>query len=1115
MTLLVFLCFFFSGASGLLFEVLWTRELGLVFGSTTLAISTVLSVYMGGLALGSLIGGRLCDRRGAAELPWLSRRPLLTYAAVEAGVGLFALAVPALLAYYPQLNALLWRSVGDRYALLSLLRFLATAALLLFPTTLMGATLPLLAEYMTRPGQGGRAGDAHGPRRDSMAEPADPSDGHEPRSAAQHIGALFAANTAGAVFGTFLSGFVLLPRLGVTQTNYLGAAINLSLALAIALGHLRAAVLRRRNKPVQLDSEPEPAPADSAEQAALTPHEPVADEAPAVSASAVHRDIVLPSAAARRLSVLCYAVSGATAMVYQVLWTRALAIVIGSSVYSFTLILLAFLIGLSAGAALATRLLPLVRRPVRALAITHAATLGTALWSFYILPRLPAVFVSILRGSSFTVDELLTTQFVLAALAIAPATVAMGGVMPLTMHVYTLRKNRQASGDASAQPARAAAAPANESIGHDVGIAYAWNTLGAITGSFAAGFFVLPELGLQRGLIVCSLLTAGLAALLLLADRGRISRLIAPAIIVAALLSAWLLPRWNLTHFSAGLFRISLARQVIFYEDRRQPEMLFYKDGVATTVSVEKWGKHLALKNNGKVDASNGDDMSTQIMVGLLPLLFHPTALDKPPNVAVVGYGSGVTIGAVTQFPIAHADVVELEPAVVEAGDRYFADVSHLPSRDPRVRVIIGDGRNFMTQSDQPYDVIISEPSNPWISGVSNLFTTDYWKLARSRLSDEGVFCQWAQLYELSQPNVKTLLRSFASVFPYTYVFAAEHRSSDVLLIASKRPLPLDVERLRRNFSERFPQLRAELHRAGVDQPEEVLADLLLVPDELSAYTAGALLNTDDNALIEFRAPRDLLGYLRNDLTVARPYGNDWPYGRFERYLENHGAVTGPAGSPRAEFYGRLGRALLSHGKREAAKRVLARARGLGGGAATDHLSSLLALLEKHGQNSFEEPLHRDWDGEDSHIADGLGPLHLPPATLLKPGDEARIRRDYESALRALRERRFAAGLRALRDWPMAWVAEMGPDLRFLIGYLLYKLDLHNDARDHLEVLVDDDEPEPSDWLKQHPSALYYLGRSEFFDADPQTGILHLERYLRMRAQPPTSSNEAPRNRAG
>jgi spermidine synthase len=186
MGLIVFLCFFLSGASGLLFEVLWTRELGLIFGSTTLAMSTVLSVFMGGLALGSYLCGRAVKR---------IQRPLRAYAVVEAGVGLYALSVPLTLSYYPALNSLMWRVVGDHYPVLSLLRFLATALLLLLPTTLMGATLPLLSQYLsTRKNPRGVLG------------------------ASVQIGALFALNTAGAVLGTFLSGFQLLPRLGITPT---------------------------------------------------------------------------------------------------------------------------------------------------------------------------------------------------------------------------------------------------------------------------------------------------------------------------------------------------------------------------------------------------------------------------------------------------------------------------------------------------------------------------------------------------------------------------------------------------------------------------------------------------------------------------------------------------------------------------------------------------------------------------------------------------------------------------------------------------------------------------------------------------------------------------------
>ena len=232
MGLIVFLCFFLSGASGLLFEVLWTRELGLIFGSTTLAMSTVLSVFMGGLALGSYLCGRAVKR---------IQRPLRAYALVEAGVGLYALSVPLTLSYYPALNSLMWRVVGDHYPVLSLLRFLATALLLLLPTTLMGATLPLLSQYLsTRKNPRGVLG------------------------ASVQIGALFALNTAGAVLGTFLSGFQLLPRLGISHTNYVGAAVNLTLAGIILL--LERRILRQdqaaKNTP-ESDQEPIPQRAES------------------------------------------------------------------------------------------------------------------------------------------------------------------------------------------------------------------------------------------------------------------------------------------------------------------------------------------------------------------------------------------------------------------------------------------------------------------------------------------------------------------------------------------------------------------------------------------------------------------------------------------------------------------------------------------------------------------------------------------------------------------------------------------------------------------------------------------------------------------------------------
>jgi len=998
-TALVLACFFLSGASGLVFEAVWTRELTLVFGSTALAMSTVLSVFMGGLALGSWLAGRYADR--------IADR-LRAYALAEAGVGLYALVVPLVLAGYPALNAAMYRLLGGSAVGLSLARFVAAALLLLVPTTLMGATLPLLSRHFVR------------------------DDG---TSVAGTVGRLYAINTFGAVVGTFVGGFVLLPDVGVRATNYTAAATNLSLAAAVWLARRRLA----RRPPddelasFQLESD-QPAP-------------------PVFAATALQR----------RVALVAFAVSGGIAMIDQVLWTRALAIIIGSSVYSFTLILLAFLVGLAGGAAIISRLSARTQKPMEWLAGVHLATAAMIGVSYLLMDKLPAAFLGLLRGGAFSVDGIIFSQFLLAALAVFPATLCMGGVLPLTVRVV---------------------ARSLESVGSDVGTAYSVNTLGAILGSFAAGFIVLPVAGLQRGLGLGAVATVVLAATLLVVAQPNAKRWVAAALLpVVALGCIRVLPRWSLRHFSAGLFRVSIAKDIIESNKWALPELAYYHDGIATTVSVEKWKRTVALKNNGKVDASNGDDMSTQIMVGLMPFVFwqaaHPNA-PKKPRAAVVGFGSGVTIGAVTQFPMAHADVVELEPAVVEAGSKFFGPWNHHPVDDPRVRVIIGDGRNFLTQASDKYDVIVSEPSNPWITGVSNLFTVDYWKLARARLADDGVFCQWAQLYEMSSKNIKVILRSFAEVFPYTYVFSAEDLSSDVILVATNHPLELDVHALSLSFQDET--LRKELKRGGVGSAEDIIAYLLLTPDEIPAFTAGSPLNTDDDAIIEFGAPRDLLGSARGvpDPYLARVYATEWPYGRFDRYLVGLGE-----GDEKWKTELRLARSLLAHGKRSAADRFLAAAKRHGAPPGTRE-ARLAELLGEKETEDREIPLAQS-DDDPSGLA-ALDPPKLPEKVLP----------DYLKVERAVRARAWAHALMAMKKWPETYIEEGGRDLQLLLGYLMYKADLDDVACDRLKPLVDD-----AAYAEKRPATYYYLARAEYGNGLFEAAVRNMDRYLDATTAPP------------
>src|SRR6266540_2822088 len=732
MRVVILACFFLSGASGLILEMLWTRMLTLVFGSTTLAVSTVLTAFMGGLGLGSALAARYADRL---------KNPVRAYAIAEAAIGVYALLVPLVIGVYPALNRGLWAAFGDRYAVLSVLRFIASAGLLLLPTTLMGATLPFLARhFVTRPWELRRVG--------------------------LRIGTLYSVNLFGAVAGAFLAGFVFLPSFGIKWTNVTAASFNLTLAAAIILARrfLPAAQQAQAGGSLSSEERLDVAAAEANLEGAALPPAPIVDTR------------------SRRAALVAFAVSGATAMTLQVLWTRALAVLLGSSVFSFTLILLAFLIGLGIGAAAFGRLSQRTPHPVRWLAALHLATASAIGLTYLFTDKIP----------------------------------------------------------------------------------YVLSTLGAIVGSFLSGFVVLPKLGLQRGIYFAVLGDLALAALLyaVAPQLARRRRQAGVAAAVALALVGLVLPRWNLVSFSAGFFRLSIAREYISRKVHKHnwqdPKLVFYEDGIATTVSVDQWEKTYSLKNNGKVDASNDADMPTQIVVGLLPLLFYDQP--APPKVALVGFGSGVTAGAITQYPIASLEVVELEPAVYRAS-RFFDNDNHRPMQNPKVTWRVGDGRNFLTQRSDKFDVIISEPSNPWLTGVSNLFTREYFRSIKTRLAPHGIFCQWAQLYEMAPWNIKTIYRTVRDEFPYVYVFAAEDLSSDTILIGSLEPLPLDLDVLERAF--RDPVTRAEAKRGGFATPHDVFAYLLLGPEELESFTAGSPVNTDDNARIEFAAPRDLLGYAK------------------------------------------------------------------------------------------------------------------------------------------------------------------------------------------------------------------------------------------------------------
>jgi spermidine synthase len=761
-------CFFLSGATGLVYEVVWLRLLGLIFGHTVHAITTVLAAFMAGLALGSFLFARWAGR---------IRNPIRAYGWLEIGIGAYCALLPVLLWLASFFYLGLHRMLGLSFGAFSLAQFLIVSVLLLTPTTLMGGTLPVLSQALVRRETGvGRS-----------------------------VGVLYAVNTLGAVAGVALAGYALLPMLGNRTTIAIAAIANVTVGVV--------ALMYGRGR-------------DGSRRATVPPLAP----GPAAGAAAVAALLETPSLGAL-LTVTALGVSGAVSMVYEVAWTRALALVIGSSTYAFTSMLVAFLVGIAGGSAVYSWLWG-ARRPspasFAAIQTGLGLTVGLTLLAF---PRMPDLFLAAVRWSD-SPSFVQLIQILVSAGSLLPSTLLIGATFPCAVAV---------------------AARATVPVGEQVGRVYAANTLGAIAGTVLAGFALIPAIGVHASIKVGVVVNL-LLAIALFAAAPRLTRVWRWGGLGAALLTAMgvvFVPPWNQRVMTSG--PAVYAKQYLqrgFNEALRRQEVLFYRDGISATVSVLREGAHLYLRVNGKTDASTGTDMPTQLMSGHLPLLLHP----EPHTVLVIGLGSGITAGAIARYPITRLDVVELEPAVVEAS-RFFAEVHRDVLTDPRVHTVVADGRNFLLTTSERYDVIASEPSNPWIGGMATLFSVEFFQLARAHLRPGGIMLQWLQGHNLDPADLRTVVRTFRTAFPATSIWNSTR--GDYLLLGRAEPTPLDLNQIK-TWYQMNPGLASELRQLGIRGWSGVLGYFMLGEKDAARLATNGGLNTDDRLPLEFSAPRAL-----------------------------------------------------------------------------------------------------------------------------------------------------------------------------------------------------------------------------------------------------------------
>ncbi|MGF6691809.1 spermidine synthase [Metapseudomonas resinovorans] len=747
---------FISGGAALMYQVLWVKQLSLVVGVEVYAVTTGISAFFAGLALGGLVFGRWADRL---------RQPVRLYAILELAVAALGVGATLALAHAAGPFARLEERVG-------LLAWVLPFALVGLPAFLMGGTLPVLVRALTpADGQLGEAG-----------------------------GRLYAANTAGAIGGTLLAAFVLLPQLGVTGSALVAASLNL---LAAA-----GAWIARRG-----------------------------DDLAAQPAEATR----MPRSALARLAIALYCVAGGVALGYEVVWTQSIVQFMSTRTFAFAMVLATYLAGLVLGSALYARRADRIRDPwglfgllialAGLLALLQIAGLGR--WLVMAQTHME-MFALQATGSELAG---MCARFATAALCVVflPTTL-LGAAFPLALRL-------------SVDSAH---------VGRDVGAVVGLNTLGGIVGVLLTGFVLVPQVGLVRTLAVLAVLAAGIGCMAAWrgADVRRPMRGAIGVVAVVTLVTAVLTPPDRLAELLPGA---------------RNGRITFYEEGRGGTVAVVTQGRHGREFNRLYIQgvSNTGDAMPSlryMRLQALLPLLIHG---GEPRSALVIGFGTGITAGAMLRYPGLQRPVVaELLPEVLAAAPLFHGNYDAV--HDPRLDIRLRDGRRELLRSAERYDLITLEPPPPSAAGVVNLYSRDFYQLAASRLEEGGIVAQWLPLPTQNDEDSRSLVRSFLDAFPHASLWTTEFH--EMLLIGSPQPLVLDAERIRQRFEQ--PDVAAALGEVGVDSVSALLATWVTDRAGLEQYAANAKPVTDDRPRIEYAAwvrPKEITRVLPELLALRTP----------------------------------------------------------------------------------------------------------------------------------------------------------------------------------------------------------------------------------------------------
>ncbi|MFQ5630727.1 MAG: fused MFS/spermidine synthase, partial [bacterium] len=656
---LIFLLIFLSGFAGLIYEIVWTRQLTILFGVSIYAVSAVIAVFLLGLAAGSYLFGRLADR---------TSNPLIIFGIIELAVAGYALIFPLIAKLIQYFYIALHDSDYSRPQVF-FLRFMLTMVLLLPPTLLMGGTLPVAAKLCSE--RFNRFGNT--------------------------LARLYGLNTLGAMFGAALAGFFLLRWLGASGSAYVAVVCN-GVVGAAARWMSRHTTIKPRNTGAR--------------------------EYPAKKKKkSVPAEYNNPSLRRKVLGAIF--ISGFCALGYEVLWTKMLTLILGNSSWAFSTVLVAFLASIAAGSLL---IAPLLDRKLNYIQLFSLLQVLIAITAFFSLLAFRWLAVAKIGSGSDELLQIVFGQILTACLIMAPPTLMSGAVLPLAARL----------GSGSQRTAST-----------QFGLTLAFNTAGSVAGSLAAGYFFISKFGIQNSIILLAVFNAFLGVWLLLIETppthktGIVKKgaafLVANALIVSLFIYK---PPLRLPPPGFGL--------------------RYYKEDAAGIFSIfqhkSEGAKVFAINSVTEV-STDYNSMTAFRLMAYLPYLLH----EKPNDALVITFGAGIVAGSLAQLDLNSLECVEINPKAKDVG-RFFADENHRATDNPKLRLFIEDGRNFLSTSSRKYDIITADATHPTGADSWVLFTKEYYELCRQHLDTGGLFMQWLPLHALSENHYLTILATAAEV---------------------------------------------------------------------------------------------------------------------------------------------------------------------------------------------------------------------------------------------------------------------------------------------------------------------------------------------------------------